>query len=205
MNGMRSKGKIAVWDDERGFGFVEPNADGQRVFVHIKDFRNRARRPEVGLSISYTLSRDEQGRSRAVHASLAGVPDGWRIARWASICVATAFLTFMGVSVLADRTPRVWLPLFLVFSVLTFLLYAADKAAAKQNSGRVPERVLHILSSLGGWPGALVAQHTLHHKTRKVSFQITFWATVLLNCAAFAWTFTPKGAAAVRAALSTLL
>jgi heme/copper-type cytochrome/quinol oxidase subunit 3 len=46
------------------------------------------------------------------------------------------------------------------------------------------------LSLVGGWPGALVAQQKLRHKSQKQSFRIVFWITVLLNCAAFSWLFT---------------
>ena len=31
------------------------------------------------------------------------------------------------------------------------------------------------------------AQAILHHKSRKTSFQVTFWATVACNCGALAW------------------
>jgi uncharacterized membrane protein YsdA (DUF1294 family) len=51
-----------------------------------------------------------------------------------------------------------------------------------------------LLSLAGGWPGALVAQQKLHHKSKKQSFRLVFWLTVLLNCGAFVWLFTPTGA-----------
>jgi len=38
------------------------------------------------------------------------------------------------------------------------LLYGIDKSAAKKEKRRVSEAKLHILSLLGGWPGALLAQ-----------------------------------------------
>lgn len=34
-----------------------------------------------------------------------------------------------------------------------------------------------------GWPGALVAQQLLRHKTAKAEFISKFWATVTLNLA----------------------
>ncbi|MFP5341147.1 MAG: DUF1294 domain-containing protein, partial [Gammaproteobacteria bacterium] len=33
----------------------------------------------------------------------------------------------------------------------------------------------------GGWPGALVAQQVFRHKTRKLSYQLTFWLIVVLH------------------------
>jgi uncharacterized membrane protein YsdA (DUF1294 family) len=58
-----------------------------------------------------------------------------------------------------------------------------------------------MLALAGGWPGALVAQTLLRHKSRKQPFRSVFRATVLLNCAALAWLLTPDG----RNTVATLL
>ena len=50
---------------------------------------------------------------------------------------------------------------------------------------RAPESTLHLLSLAGGWPGALLAQQALRHKTSKSSFITGFWLMVVLNVAAF--------------------
>jgi cold shock CspA family protein len=49
---MRYKGKLKNWKDDKGFGFIEPCLGGNEVFVHIKSFQNRSRRPEVGELVS---------------------------------------------------------------------------------------------------------------------------------------------------------
>jgi uncharacterized membrane protein YsdA (DUF1294 family) len=72
-------------------------------------------------------------------------------------------------------------------SVLTFAVYAFDKSAAQSGRWRVPERTLHLLAALGGWPGALLAQRVLRHKSRKLSFLAIFWSTVAINCATLFW------------------
>jgi uncharacterized membrane protein YsdA (DUF1294 family) len=72
---------------------------------------------------------------------------------------------------------------YLAASVVTFIAYAGDKLAAKHDKRRTPERTLHLLSVLGGWPGAWLAQRLLRHKSRKTRFQQVFWVTVILNCA----------------------
>lgn len=66
-----------------------------------------------------------------------------------------------------------------LLSLITYVLYALDKSAARGRRHRVPERTLHLLSLLGGWPGALLAQHMLRHKTAKPRFLFVFWLTVL--------------------------
>lgn len=70
---------------------------------------------------------------------------------------------------------------FFVISLLTFLIYAFDKAAARKRHRRISERTLHLLSLLGGWIGALLAQQLMRHKTVKQPFRLIFWCTVALN------------------------
>ncbi len=35
---MLKQGKIARWEDEKGFGFIDPASGGKQIFVHIKAF-----------------------------------------------------------------------------------------------------------------------------------------------------------------------
>jgi len=71
--------------------------------------------------------------------------------------------------------------LYALMSVLAFFLYWRDKHQARSGGWRTPEKVLHGLELLGGWPGALVAQQVFRHKTRKNSYQSVFWLIVLLH------------------------
>lgn len=74
----------------------------------------------------------------------------------------------------------------LLMSLLTYAVYAADKRAAQQSRRRIPERNLHLLALLGGWPGALVAQQRLRHKNRKPGFLLLSWLMALAHLAAVA-------------------
>jgi len=73
-----------------------------------------------------------------------------------------------------------------LMSLVTYAAYALDKSAARRRRQRVPERTLHLLALLGGWPGALLAQRQLRHKTNKAGFLRLYWLTVLLNGVALA-------------------
>ena len=68
-------------------------------------------------------------------------------------------------------------------SIVAFLAYAVDKWAARKDRWRIPERTLHLLGFVGGWPGALLARRLLWHKTSKRSFVTIFWITVVANLA----------------------
>ncbi|MEY4591750.1 MAG: hypothetical protein RIR18_645 [Pseudomonadota bacterium] len=71
----------------------------------------------------------------------------------------------------------------LTVSLLAFAMYWADKKAALRNERRIPELRLLLVGVLGGWPGALLAQQLFRHKTKKTSFRVVFWLTVILNVA----------------------
>ena len=86
----------------------------------------------------------------------------------------------------------IWVAVFyLALSLVCFVFYAVDKAAAVAGRRRVPENTLLLLGFAGGWPGAVVAQQMLRHKTKKVSFRQAFWGTVALNVLAFVVIFSP--------------
>jgi uncharacterized membrane protein YsdA (DUF1294 family) len=76
---------------------------------------------------------------------------------------------------------------YLMSSLTCFAAYAIDKSAARHKSWRTPESSLLILGLVGGWPGALLAQQLLRHKSSKPSFQAKFKVTVALNLGMFAW------------------
>ena len=97
------------------------------------------------------------------------------------------------------------LGLYLAASLAAFVIYAWDKTAAEKNHWRTKESTLHLIALAGGWPGALLAQKVLRHKSRKQSFQVVFWGTVALNCAALGWLLTPAGALALRSMLGGLV
>jgi uncharacterized membrane protein YsdA (DUF1294 family) len=75
----------------------------------------------------------------------------------------------------------VYLGLVAVMSLASLAVYGIDKRRAGNGGRRVPERTLHIMAFLGGWPGALLAQRQFRHKTQKMSFLIAFWAVVVLH------------------------
>ncbi|MDA0282695.1 MAG: DUF1294 domain-containing protein [Planctomycetota bacterium] len=70
---------------------------------------------------------------------------------------------------------------FGVLSLVSVAVYGFDKRRAKLEGDRVPEKTLHILSLLGGWPGAIIGQKLFRHKTIKTRFRLVFWLTVVGN------------------------
>lgn len=96
------------------------------------------------------------------------------------LLAATALITPLGVAAWG-KLPWV-LPIWVWgLSLITFIFYAHDKRRAHTKGWRVPERTLHGLAAIGGWPGALLAQQQLRHKTIKRPFQRVTWMIVALH------------------------
>lgn len=108
------------------------------------------------------------------------------------------FAVCLGASHYLGYTPIALSACFLLASVIAYYLYAKDKAAAKAGAWRVPERTLHLSALLCGWPGALVAQERLRHKTIKTSFRAVFWLSIAANLAGVIWLHSPQGNAQLR-------
>lgn len=81
---------------------------------------------------------------------------------------------------------------YLALSPLCFILYAADKSAARSGGWRTQESTLLVIGLVGGWPGAMLAQQFLRHKSVKASFRSAFWGTVILNVIAFVVLSSPQ-------------
>ncbi len=190
---MRLQGKIARWDDQRGFGFIAWHADGSEVFVHIKAFPRAARRPVVGDIVTYEIGKGEKGRSRAEKVRFARQPEPTRRAPGrltrGAFPVAFAFLVVLALLVSAWFGRISWLVVaaVLLLSLVTFLAYAWDKSSARLELRRTRESTLQVLSLAGGWPGALAAQRLVRHKSSKQEFLSEFWFMVLLNVIALGY------------------
>jgi uncharacterized membrane protein YsdA (DUF1294 family)/cold shock CspA family protein len=186
---MRYQGRITTWKDEQGYGFITPNGGGAPVFVHVKSFSNRERRPLGNEIVTYELTADERRRPRAINISFV---EERRIERkspgneWGTLIFVTLYLIFVAGAVVVGRLPALVLGIYFGASVVAFVAYAIDKSAAERGAWRIHEGTLHLFGLVGGWPGALLAQKGFRHKTRKREFRTVYWATVVLNCVAVA-------------------
>ena len=104
--------------------------------------------------------------------------------RGSYLLLAGFALIYLGVS--WYWSPSLWVTgIYPIASVISFVLYLIDKRRAGTQRRRVPERTLLLWGLIGGWPGAVVAQQILRHKTVKPSFRRAFWVTVFINVALF--------------------
>jgi uncharacterized membrane protein YsdA (DUF1294 family)/cold shock CspA family protein len=204
----RRSGTLTRWNDDRGFGFIRPDGGGEKIFVHVSAFGSIERRPVAGDHVRFEIERST-GRSQAIGASIDGVrpaaatprSDGLpREARRTGAGYARTGLDVLAVGTLVTVLLLgllVWgMPIWVVvlyagMSLSSALLYFSDKRSAAVGGWRTPESTLHLIALAGGWPGAIVAQRLLRHKTVKQSFRIVFWCTVAINLLALALVVIP--------------
>lgn len=220
---MRLEGTLHAWNDERGFGFIAPDDGGPQVFVHISAFgRNVPLRPQAQQRLSFVLEKPMRDKPRASHAQVLDThqPSAGRTTTSASLRpshqrattgphgqrqaaagkagaasllpmgVLACLLLVLGLSFGSTWRAAGW---YTLASLVTFAWYAWDKSAAQQGRWRTAESRLLMLGLLGGWPGALLAQQWLRHKSSKPAFLRLFWLTVVLNLAALCLLYSPLG------------
>ena len=179
----KQQGHIKKWQDDKGFGFIE-TAAGESVFFHVSAFKAQ-RRPEIGEQVVFTVGQDNQGRLQAkdvqelsfVQQKMAQKNQKIRQrnhkrSAQAEFEAGQKKRLFLGIGfygvviLLAVMNKLSWLVIawYVILGVITYGMYAKDKAAAQNGDWRTPESTLHLLSTLGGWVGALVAQTYLRHK-----------------------------------------
>lgn len=166
---MRFQGTLVEWNDARGFGFVQADTGGDRLFVHISAFQPKPSpqaRPQLGMRLEFTVGL-ENGKKRAQQVAWRNIAKAQatparpftaaktvnaRGGGGAYFSVIAFVLIFLGVAVFWN-VQRWVASLYAVLSLITFFAYWKDKAAAQAERWRTPESTLHTLALLGGWPG----------------------------------------------------
>ena len=204
---MKLQGKVTNWNEDKGFGFVEPNGGGVRAFVHIKAFNPRSRRPVNGEVITYEQVSENNNRYKATNIKFVREKNGEKVRNVArdtnkssmpknnvlGPILSVLFCIGLIISILNGKVPVFVGFAYLVISLITILAYAKDKYSAQNNRWRTPESTLHFFSLIGGWPGALFAQRKLRHKTSKSEFISTYRVTVFFNLGGLLVMYTEQG------------
>lgn len=185
---MRYEGKIIKWYDDKGFGFVRATKDSKDVFLHISEIQKLKKKPEINQLVNYEITKDSQGRFRAVNVSyMMGNRFNRNSEAPSTLSYPFIIIFLLFTALVIERTFSGHLPTFFPFlfigsNLVIFLYYYQDKTSAIKKSWRTPESTLHFLSLLGGWGGAYIAQKLFRHKHKKSSFMVIYKLTVVINC-----------------------
>ena len=198
----KQQGQVKKWQDDKGFGFIETE-NGDSVFFHINEFKAR-RRPDVGEQVVFTLGQDNQGRMQAkdvqelefVQQKMSqknkqirqrnhkrSAQAEFEAGQKKRLFLGVGFYGVLILLVVMDKLNWLVVGWYAALGIITYAMYAKDKAAAQSGNWRTPESTLHLLSALGGWVGAMVAQTYLRHKSQKAEFRAVYYLTVVINMA----------------------
>ena len=150
-------GIISNWNDEKGFGFITPKSGGKTIFTHINDFSKRHKRPIRGLEVEYKLSADSKGRRCAVNVRPLKGHRADSFVLKQKVFSVVSMVCFAGILFFlfnSSLIPIEIVYLYAVMSLISVIVYAKDKSAAKWGAWRTSESTLHAISLAGGWPGA---------------------------------------------------
>lgn len=201
----RQQGQIIRFNDDKGFGFIKAQGSHRddELFFHISDYLPPTR-PNVGDEVVFAIKTDSQGRLQACDIQELGFVQQKMAQKNAQIrrrnqqksqqaefeagqkkrlFLGAAFYGVLILLAVMAKLPWVLVGWYLVLGIITYLSYAKDKRSAQSGAWRTAESTLHLLSALGGWVGAMVAQTYLRHKSQKPEFRLVYYFTVVLNLA----------------------
>jgi uncharacterized membrane protein YsdA (DUF1294 family) len=74
------------------------------------------------------------------------------------------------------------------------LIFAVDKQWSISKQRRVPEKILWLLSLLGGSVGGIVAMETCHHKRQKIGFVVVMYLILMVQLIVGLYWYYSQGA-----------
>ncbi|MBN3490267.1 DUF1294 domain-containing protein [Acholeplasma equirhinis] len=75
----------------------------------------------------------------------------------------------------------IYVVLWFIMSLVTFILYKTDKVKAEKNKRRISEKTLLLSSFLLGSMGGLLGMYLVRHKTKHWYFVLVNWASFVLH------------------------
>lgn len=190
---MKKKGKIHHWNTSRGMGSIRSPQTGYDILFRLKDYRGSAA-PREGETVWFDEVTSVHTKPRAIAVSTVSAnadvhshrPRHYigRKSNARTFMMLVFLWVVLGVWGVWSYRLSIWLVAsVLAVNLLTLLAYAIGPQAAHGRGRRIPEPVLHLLSLLGGWPGAGLAQTILRYRSHKPSFAVWYWGTVGLHLA----------------------
>ncbi|MDQ1298208.1 MAG: hypothetical protein QG558_747 [Campylobacterota bacterium] len=74
---------------------------------------------------------------------------------------------------------KAFIVFFILFNIITFVVFGIDKLLARSARRRMSEKALICMAIAGGSVGAVFAQKLFRHKTQK--FRYLFWGILVVQ------------------------
>lgn len=71
---MRFEGKLKIWNEAKGFGFLTPAEGGQDIFLHASVLPRGIGQPSIGQVFTFEVELNREGKKRATRVQLAQPP-----------------------------------------------------------------------------------------------------------------------------------
>ncbi|MDF1861428.1 MAG: hypothetical protein P1U87_14525 [Verrucomicrobiales bacterium] len=169
--------KVITWSNHEGSGFLSFSEE-EVIPVYAKDFQRFHRRPQEGDRVLHNLASGEGEwphatdvvllRARGLFHDLKGA--------WPTLFLVLPILAFL-IAPLPGGFFHCVAYVFLL-SAATFLLYHCHEFRRDGIGNCTPDSALHFLELLGGWPGAILAQHQIGTEFSRKRYQFFFWIIV---------------------------
>ncbi len=196
-NGQQLEFAIEVQDGKKRAQQVSWNSSAQPTGRGTSPARGSAAssqtRAQVQANSQVNAKSQNSNRQVARTERRAGQQEGMRTSSRFSYGALLVWVVVMAGLAWKWGVPGKVLMVYGVLSLITFISYWRDKTAAQKGAWRTAESTLQTMALAGGWPGAVLAQQWLRHKTSKASFQVTFWTMVSINMLGVIWLCSPYG------------
>ena len=150
----KQQGRIIKWQDDKGFGFIETQA-GESVFFHVSAFK-ALRRPAIGEEVVFTVGYDHQRRLQAkevqelsfVQQKMAQKNSQIRqrnakrshqaefeTGQKKRLVLGLGFYAILALLAVMQKISWLVVGWYFVLGLITYGMYAKDKAAAQVENG----------------------------------------------------------------------
>ncbi len=195
----QERAKIVSWHQSDGFGFARLVESDEKVLVNRTVLPDPTNPPPVGEIIRLNLIDGPDGKPVATGAH-------WKLPKEKQTLASLLGVTFVSGMFLVASLGYVHIAIpvaYVLVSFVTYWLYAGAKVAYIQGRQGTAESRLHMLESLGGWPGAAMSMQKFRYRLHEDDHQASLASCILVNfllLAVVIWAMTPEGAEIVRTA-----
>lgn len=132
------KGTLVRWIDDKGFGFIKPDNGNGDIFIHISALKGMSRSPVIGDVIHFQTSLDNNGKTRAINASIEGVAKQLSLVTIAKTRKATTPAprqehSYRNYKTVTARRQS-WFGILPILLIVVGAVYAYDKFASRNSS-----------------------------------------------------------------------